>query len=87
LSIVDLAIVVGIAFIMGVNAALGVAILWRRAMDDGSQVAPRTLEVIVRSMFMGEVLQEERMLVDATLDEPVELTLLLDERDQLREYL
>jgi hypothetical protein len=86
-SFFDVAIVVGIAFVMGVNAALAVAIICQRAAAPVPQVAPRTLEIVVRSMFLGEVMQEERMLIDATVDEPVELTLLLDERDQVKEFL
>jgi hypothetical protein len=34
---------------------------------------------------LGAVMQEERMLVDALSDEPVELTLVLDE--QVKQYL
>ena len=49
------------------------------------QEAPGTLELIIKSVFMGAVMQEERMIVDATSDEPVELTLVLDE--QARENL
>jgi len=87
MSYFDVAIVVGIAFVMGVNAALAVAIIRQRSTVPALRATPRTLEVVVKSVFMGEVMQEERMLVDATLDEPVELTLLLDERDHLKEYL
>lgn len=83
----DVAIVVGIAFVMGVNAALAVAIIRQRSTVPNLREAPRKLEVIIKSVFMGEVMQEERMLVDARLDEPVELTLLLDERDQVKEFL
>jgi hypothetical protein len=87
MSYFDVAIVVGIAFVMGVNAALAVAIIRQRSTVPTLPATPRQLEVVVKSAFMGEVMQEERMVVDATLDEPVELTLLLDERDQLKEYL
>ena len=52
-----------------------------------AQEAPRTVEIVVKSVFMGAVMQEERMVVDATSDEPVELTLVLDEQDQVKEYL
>jgi hypothetical protein len=47
--------------------------------------APRTVEIVVKSVFMGAVMQEERMLVDALSDEPVELTLVVDE--QVKPYL
>jgi hypothetical protein len=42
-----------------------------------SPLAPRTVEIDVKSVFMGAVMQEERMLV--------ELTFVIDE--QMREYL
>ena len=85
MSYFDVAIVVGIAFIMGLNVALAVGILGQRSAP--SQEAPRKLEVVIKSVFMGEVMQEERMLVDATVNEPIELTLLLDDRDHVREFL
>jgi len=81
-SFFDVAVAVGIAFVMGVNLALGVAILRR---SDAPREALRKLEIIVKSVYMGAVMQEERMVVDATSDEPVELTLVLDE--QAKEYL
>lgn len=87
MSYFDVAIAVGIAFVMGLNVALIVAVLRQRATDPIPQAAPRKLEVIIKSVFMGEVMQEERMLIDATSNEPVELTLLLDEHDQVREFL
>jgi hypothetical protein len=70
-----------------VNAALGVAVLRQRASAPVSGEAPRTVEIIIKSVFMGAVMQEERMLVDATSDEPVGLTLVLDEHEQVRDYL
>jgi len=38
-------------------------------------------------VFAGDVVHEERILVEGTSDEPVELTLDLDEQEQMREYL
>ena len=45
----------------------------------------RAVEIVVTSVFMGEVMQEEPTLVDALSDEPVEVTLVLDE--QVKQYL
>jgi len=83
MSFFDVAIAVGIAFVMGVNVTLGVALLRQRSAAPAE--APRRVEIIVKSVFMGAVMQEERILVDALSDEPVELTLVLDE--QVKQYL
>jgi len=87
MSFFDVAVAVGVAFIMGVNVALCVAVLRQRAIAPAlatAQEAPRTVEIVVKSVFMDEGMQEERLLVDALSDEPVELTLVLDE--QAKEY-
>jgi hypothetical protein len=66
---VDVAIAVGVFCVTLVNVALIYAILQQRLRERAPAEAPRKIEIIVRSAFMGEVLQEERMLVDALSDD------------------
>jgi hypothetical protein len=51
------------------------------------QWQPRKVEIVVRSVFAGDVVQEERIVVKGRDDAPVELTFDLDQRQQVREYL
>jgi hypothetical protein len=81
---VDVAIAVGVFCVLLACAALAVAILRQR---EPPPETPRRIEVIVRSVFAGEVVQEERIALEGTSDEPVELTLDLDAQEQVRDYL
>lgn len=62
-------------------------LLSRRLVMRQRKPPPRKLEVIVRSVFADDVVLEERILVEGTVEEPVELTFDLDDRNQAREFL
>jgi hypothetical protein len=66
------------------NVVLFIAIVYLRLLRPPRE-ASRRVEVIVRSVFAGDVVHEERIMVDGASDEPVELSFVLDE--QMREYL
>jgi hypothetical protein len=51
------------------------------------QWRPRKVEVIVRSVFAGDVVQEERIVVKGRDNTPVELTFDLDQREKVKEWL
>ena len=77
----DLIIATLVAFVTFLNVTVFVAIVRQRKSE------PRRVEVIVRSVFAGDVVHEERIVVEGTSEEPVELTFDLDDRNQAREYL
>jgi|GEM_PF-6853896 len=79
------AIVGTIVCVTLVNVVLFIAVIWLGLLPPREE--PRTIEVIVRSVFAGDVVHEEHILVDGTSNDPVELTLVLNERDQVEEYL
>jgi hypothetical protein len=81
---VDVAIAVGVLCVLLACIALAIAVLRQREMPPEK---PRRIEVIVRSVFAGDVVQEEHIFVEGTSEEPVELTLDLDAQEQVREYL
>ena len=77
----DLIIATLVAFVTFLNVTVFVAIVRQRKSE------PRRVEVIVRSVFAGDVVHAERIVVEGTSEEPVELTFDLDDRNQAREYL
>lgn len=70
-----------VALVTFLNVGIFAALFLRRREE------PRKIEVIVRSVFAGAVVEEEHIFVEGASDEPVELTLVLDEREQMREFL
>jgi hypothetical protein len=80
---VVVAVVVVIALVTALNVAVFLALLLSGALRRPTVVHPKRIEIIARHIFMGQVMEEERIVVDATGDDPVELDLVHDEESRL----
>jgi hypothetical protein len=77
------AVVVVIALASLLNTAILVAMIRAGVFRRPVVVQPKRIEIIARHVFMNAVMNEERIIVDATGEEPVELDIVHDEESRI----